>query len=57
MKSIAWRDMLDQHYFEYGDKEKDWLKSRDKVLGVAIDERGRKHIPVYFPTYICLCDA
>ena len=32
--------MDERTYFEYGDKETEYLKSRDRVLGAAIDEIG-----------------
>ena len=30
--------MPNTHYFEYGEKEKSWLKSRDPVLAAAMEE-------------------
>ena len=33
-------------YFEYGDTETNWLKSRDAILGAAIDEIGHICRPV-----------
>ena len=38
--------MPNQIYFEYGDTETDWLKSRDPTLGAAIDEIGHIDRPV-----------
>jgi len=38
--------MIKQHYFDYGDTEVEWLKSRDPVLGNAIDEIGHINRPV-----------
>ena len=38
--------MVDQYYFEYGASEIGWLKSRDSVLGSAIDEIGHIFRPV-----------
>jgi len=38
--------VTDRHYFEYGDKEINWLKSRDSVLAAAIDEIGHITRPV-----------
>lgn len=32
--------MPNTHYFEYGEKEKSWLKSRDPVLAAAMEEIG-----------------
>ena len=31
---------MSEQYFEYGEREINWLKSRDPVLGAAIDEIG-----------------
>jgi len=38
--------MIDQYYYEYGASEISWLKSRDFVLGSAIDEIGHIYRPV-----------
>lgn len=34
------------HYFEYGDKEIQYLKENDEILGQAIDEIGRVKRPI-----------
>lgn len=44
-----------QMFYQYGEKEKEYLKSRDPVLGKAIDEIGhiqRKMTPEFFPALI-----
>ncbi|MDR1623125.1 MAG: DNA-3-methyladenine glycosylase 2 family protein, partial [Synergistaceae bacterium] len=38
--------MQETRYFNYGDREIQWLKSRDSALGAAIDEIGPVHRPV-----------
>ena len=39
-------------YFEYGNTETEWLKSRDKTLGAVIDEIGHMKItPMLFTKY------
>ena len=38
--------MADPTYFEYGDTEINWLKSRDATLSAAIDEIGHINRPV-----------
>ena len=35
--------MSNTNYFEYGEKEKQWLRSRDPVLSAAMDEIGHVH--------------
>lgn len=35
--------MSNTNYFEYGEKEKQWLRSRDSVLSAAMDEIGHVH--------------
>ena len=35
--------MNNTNYFEYGEKEKQWLRSRDPVLSAAMDEIGHVH--------------
>lgn len=35
--------MNNTNYFEYGEKEKQWLRSRDSVLSAAMDEIGHVH--------------
>ena len=35
--------MSNTNYFEYGEKEKQWLSSRDPVLSAAMDEIGHVH--------------
>ena len=35
--------MNNTSYFEYGEKEKQWLRSRDPVLSAAMDEIGHIH--------------
>ncbi len=47
--------MPDTQYFEYGNKEIEWLKLRDPVLGAAIDEIGpvqRAVIPDLFKALV-----
>lgn len=47
--------MIDTQYFEYGNKEIEWLKLRDPVLGAAIDEIGhirRAVIPDLFTALV-----
>jgi len=47
--------MADRQYFEYGEKEIQWLQSRDPILGAAIDEIGyikREVIPDMFMALI-----
>jgi DNA-3-methyladenine glycosylase II len=41
-KSICWnwRKNTSKHYFKYGKKEIDWLRSKDPILGAAIDKIG-----------------
>lgn len=42
-------------FYQYGNKEKEYLKSRDPILGKAIDEIGhidRKMTPEFFPALI-----
>ena len=44
-----------EHFFEYGQKETDWLKSRDKKLSAVIDQVGpiyRKIIPDLFAALV-----
>jgi len=38
--------MIESQYFEYGETEINWLKSRDSALGSAIDEIGHINRPV-----------
>jgi DNA-3-methyladenine glycosylase II len=38
--------MSSETYFEYGDEETDWLKSRDPILGAVIDKVGHIYRPV-----------
>ena len=38
--------MAEIQYFEYGEVETSWLKSRDPVLGAVIDRIGHLHRPV-----------
>lgn len=45
------------HYFEYGEKEVAWLKSRDKVLGAAIDEIGHIQRPVIPDLFMALVNS
>lgn len=35
--------MSNTNYFEYGEKEKQWLRTRDPVLSAAMDEIGHVH--------------
>ena len=35
-----------KQYFEYGNREIDWLKSRDPIMGAAIDKIGHVYRPV-----------
>ncbi len=37
------KHMNNTSYFEYGEKEKQWLRSRDPVLSAAMDEIGHIH--------------
>ncbi len=37
------KSMTSTNYFEYGEKEKQWLRSRDRVLSAAMDEIGHIH--------------
>ncbi|MCL2293915.1 MAG: DNA-3-methyladenine glycosylase 2 family protein [Spirochaetes bacterium] len=49
------KDKLDSLYFEYGETEIEWLKSRDPQLGAAIDEIGhiqREIIPDLFAAMV-----
>lgn len=42
-------------FYQYGDREKEYLKSKDPILGKAIDEIGhiqRKMTPEFFPALI-----
>ena len=44
-----------EHFFEYGQKETDWLKSRDKKLSAVIEQVGpiyRKIIPDLFAALV-----
>jgi DNA-3-methyladenine glycosylase II len=38
--------MVEKHFFEYGDKEGEWLKLQDPILAKAIDEIGHIYRPV-----------
>ena len=49
--------MPDARYFEYGDKEIQWLKSRDPILGAAIDEIGYIHRGVIPDLFMALVNA
>ena len=40
---ILYTNMQRSKYFKYGDKELEWLKLRDPVLGAAIDRIGHIH--------------
>ena len=44
-------------YFEYGVKETEWLKSRDKILGAAIDEIGHIHRTVIPDLFIAMINS
>ena len=46
-----------QHYFEYGETEIAWLKSRDKTLAAAIDEIGHINRPVKPDLFEALIDS
>ena len=38
--------MMDKQYFAYGEKEIDYLKSKDAALGKAMDEIGHIYLEV-----------
>jgi DNA-3-methyladenine glycosylase II len=44
-------------YFSYGEKEIDWLKSRDKILGVAMDKIGHIERPITPDLFVALMNA
>jgi DNA-3-methyladenine glycosylase II len=44
-------------YFKYGDAETDYLKSRDKVLGAAIDKIGHINRAVEGDLFLALVDS
>jgi DNA-3-methyladenine glycosylase II len=46
--------MGETQYFEYGDREIQWLKSRDSALGAAIDEIGPVRRPVISDLFTAL---
>jgi DNA-3-methyladenine glycosylase II len=49
--------MGETQYFRYGEKEIDWLKMRDKVLGAAMDEIGQIHRMVIPDLFMALVHA
>jgi len=49
--------MSDQCIFEYGDQEIAWLKSRDAILGAAMDEIGHIRRPVIPDLFAALIHA
>ena len=44
-------------YFKYGNKELEWLKSRDPVLGAAIDRIGHIHRAVNPDLFMALINS
>ncbi|WP_042331111.1 hypothetical protein [Desulfosporosinus orientis] len=49
--------MPDLQYFDYGEKEIQWLKARDPILGAAIDEIGHINRPVIPDMFMALVNA
>jgi DNA-3-methyladenine glycosylase II len=48
---------MPEPYFVYGKKEIDWLKSRDPILGAAIDEIGHIKRPLIPDIFMALVNA
>lgn len=51
------KPMPNTHYFEYGEKEKSWLTSRDPVLAAAMEEIGHIRREVTPDTFSALVNA
>ena len=49
--------MSEELYFSYGDKEVNWLKSKDKVLAEAIDQIGHINRPINPNLFFSLVDC
>ncbi|MDA8223116.1 DNA-3-methyladenine glycosylase 2 family protein [Desulfosporosinus sp.] len=49
--------MPDLQYFDYGEKEIQWLKARDPILGAAMDEIGYINRPVIPDMFTALVNA
>ncbi|SDG61856.1 DNA-3-methyladenine glycosylase II [Desulfosporosinus hippei DSM 8344] len=49
--------MPDLQYFDYGEKEIQWLKARDPILGAAMDEIGHINRPVIPDMFTALVNA
>ena len=49
--------MSDNKYFSYGDKEVNWLKSKDKILAEAIDRIGHIDRPINPNLFVSLVDC
>lgn len=49
--------MPDRQYFDYGEKESQWLKARDPILGAAMDEIGHISRPVIPDMFMALVNA
>ena len=49
--------MSNTSYFEYGEKEKHWLRSRDPALSAAMDEIGHIHREVQPDLFKALINA